>query len=227
MESWAPVVYAATYKVDFHLIVSPPSLAMGAGGAWLDAFILPTLDGAERLEKSPHWALFQNEQWRVFGVGCRATALAAPNERRVHDDHNRPLFLFAGFAAQRNGVDGFPLPLICDTDLAPFKDLYNFVLTHWDENCLTATDTSAQPPVVFRARARPNAVQMTMLNADLGRVSLWPDTMSDRTRLWQAISASTAPLSLLLGFAHTRHALRAPYLNGTAQDIKSAIVLTK
>lgn len=227
MGTWAPVVYAPTFKVDFHLIVAPPALAMGAGGAWLDAFVLPALDGAERLEKSQHWALFQNEQWRVFGVGCRATALAAPGEARVHDDHNRPLFLFAGFAAQRSDQEGFPLPLMCDTDLAPFKALYDVVLDHWDEERLIATDTSIQHPPMFRTSLRPNAAYLAMLNADVGHVALWPDTKSYRAQLWQAISASTGPVSLLLGFANTDSAHRAPYLNGTAQDITSTTMLTK
>lgn len=227
MSTWAPVVYAPTYRVDFRLICAPRALAHGALRKWVTSFVVPTLYAPDQTREFQRWALFQNDAWRVVGVGCRATDVAHVNEVKVRDDHSRRLWLFVGYAAQRDGTGHYPCPPMCDTSLAPFKDLYDFVLRHWDDERPVAPEEMDSYPVEFDISHRQRASNQAYLNVDSHKMALWPDSKAVRARLWREISASTATRSLLLGFAKQRYALETPYLNGTAQDIKSEAVIPK
>lgn len=218
MGIWAPVVYSPTFRVDFRLLAAPPALASGSGRMWLMSFMRPTLHASDLLRESSRWALFQNESWRVFGATCRASALAARNERRTSDDRGRPLSLFVGYAAVRDRSGSYPPPAAYDASLAPFKQLYTFVLDHWDEIRPTPPDEVAQCTTNFPAASRRSGAHLPQLNFDTSQIALWPDTPEDRIHLWQAAGVSTDPQSLLLGFDQQRYALGTPYLNGATTD---------
>lgn len=227
MSTWAPVVYASTYKADFRLLTAPHGLARGRGREWLLALVISMLQPPERLEKTPRWSIFQDQTWRVFGVASMATDLVGRNDPMIRDRSGRPMYLFVGYASRKMFMRHFTLPPLCDTSLETFVPLYEYVRRHWDEERPTSSEEGDElaidPGTTFVVKESATV----QLNSDTSHIALWPDTRQERVRLWQAVVNSSAPMSLLLGFASQRYASLTPYLNGTSSGIKSVTVLAK
>lgn len=227
MATWTPIVFSATYRVDYRLLCAPPSLAQGTLRRWVTSFAVSALHAPDLTSAFQNWALFQNERWRVVGIGCWASDVAGAHSDKVVDDQNRRISLFLGFAAQPDSHGRFPNPPMCNSGLKPFRGLYDFVLKHWDEAVPKATEEVTGYSVAFDAGERHHAPGQIQINTDKHRMALWPDTKSLRIQLWREVSASVETQSIMVGFTKQRFALGTPFLNGTAQDVKSDAVILR
>jgi hypothetical protein len=225
------VVYGRTLDVDFRF------LALPAGGAWSEPYILASMSLAEQLPERPRWLLTQTAEQRLVGVTCMARDLVGRDDQQIRDAHSRPLYLFVGYLTTTRAADGgfaagpaYPTQanLPPQQALAAFAPLYQYVRDHWDEQIPQPPNQVAASAPTFaeadRAKTpKGGAADEWALNTERETRALWPDGARERQALWAAAQGQAGVVSLCLGLARQRDALDSPFLNATVADVKAPV----
>ena len=128
---WAAFVYARTYEMDFRLIAVPQDFKEN-GIKWALNHIIGTTQLPENLKKAPIWSLFRNKDYCIVGVTCMARDLIGQETDKTKDSNNRPLYLFAGYAARLDKKHGAAsIPPYTPGNLELFGLAYKYVEDKW------------------------------------------------------------------------------------------------
>lgn len=238
---WAPLVFARTYSVDYHLIAMPEDFE-DQDSAWAMPFILGAFETSivESQTNSLRWSVLKKDAWCVVGLTCRAYQL---RNEKIRDEARRiGLQVFLGYVLHKQPLPSRVLPAMeteeslrrndgssTNPQYGPFSELYHFVEKHWDDNARQARKIETRG---YTYDLEPGTFDYTKVK-DLtlyehDEAHEWTTLVFNANKynnelLWTIASQQDAPLSLCLGLSRKSYAQNGPFVNASAHDCKGKI----
>lgn len=212
---YAPIVYGRTYEVDYRFLALPEDFT-SADLNWAKQYIYDSLSDPDSLADHPRWVLFRDHLHCIVGIACQATQLSSDTSI-TFDRVGRPFNVFVGYVAS---LEFAPLPFQSKrVSLDQFRNLYTFIQTHWKAKAYemsshTIENYTLELPFEDNAALRPKSAE---LNFNINQVLCYPE--QDRYLMLSAAIRCSEPVSVCLGFASQKKAIKGSFLNITALDI--------